>query len=72
MGAVIQFKNQHISTLDTKWDHIISTLDENNEDDAIAIRMDNDGNIDIHHSAGIDPFTLIGLLEVFKTQLVQN
>jgi len=65
MGRVIQFQIKSSETLDDRWDTIENVLDKQS---GLAIRVMDD-SIELHTSDDMDNNTLIGLLEIFKTQL---
>lgn len=65
MGRVVQFQIKNSKTLDDHWQKVSTALDKYS---GMAIRVSDD-EVELHISDDIDRRTLLGLLEIFKTQI---
>jgi len=65
MGRVIQFRTKDSETLDDRWSKIETILKKQS---CLALKVKED-EIELHVSQDIDDNTILGLLEIFKTQL---
>jgi hypothetical protein len=65
MGRVIQFKTKDSETLDDRWAQIEHILANQS---CLAVKVKED-DIELHISEDIDDNTILGLLEIFKSQL---
>jgi len=66
MGKLVQFRTKDSDTLEDRWSKIIDNLDRQT---GLALKISSDHTMELHISENIDIDTLIGLLEIFKSQL---
>ncbi len=67
MGNVVQIKPKASKQLDVQWEKIEQILASN--ESTVAIKITDKGSITVYQSDDVDHFTLVGLLELFKSKL---